>query len=180
MNKPSFSSFVEETEKLASAGIGAGIGAGLAGLHGGLKEWDRRIDEDKNPSPSPETQEKHRKRRLKRLATGVALGAGAGALTGHYAAKGYAKAVNHVGEKAKELTQHAGKTLDESIDRLGKHYKEPFSGKNARKLGRNLKEGILPHPIRRTKRGVKKAWGKLKNMFGGKKSKPAPKIKKKG
>lgn len=142
--------FSDELEKISAspALIGAGIGAGIAGLRGGMKEWDSRLDEDRYQI-TPEQKKELRSRRLARLATGVALGAGAGALAGHFGGK----AVRSIADEARAVANHSGQVLDRSIDRLGEHYKAPFQGTQAQALGENLGAGM--------KRGLKGGFWQL-------------------
>jgi len=106
----SFASFSDELEKIASAGIGAGIGAGLSALQGGMKEWDRRLDEDKY-NLTGEQKAELRKRRTKRLGAGVGIGAGAGAAIGHYTGK----AVKGLSNEMKGVSEHAANTLSKGF-----------------------------------------------------------------
>jgi hypothetical protein len=146
MKRTQFTAFSDELQKIAAhpAVIGAGIGAGITGLSGGMKEWDNRLDEEKH-NLSPEQKQKLRDRRQARLATGVGVGTAAGAAVGHYAGK----AVKNVANEAKGVAEHGKKLLDSSIDRLGAHYKEPFTHENARRLGEGFKEGATPKFLKR-------------------------------
>jgi hypothetical protein len=112
MHPRTVEAFVDEIEKIAAspALIGAGIGAGASGVLGGLKEWDRRLDEDRS-NVGPDQSRKLRTKRLKRLAAGMALGAGAGAVGGHYAGKG----VKALTGELKGVSEHAANTLSKGF-----------------------------------------------------------------
>lgn len=122
------------------AGIGAGMGAGLSAIRSGLNEWDQRSNENKSKITS--RVQADRKHRLKRMGVDAALSAAAGGSIAHGGAKLYGKGLDAASKKGRSLTRHAGKVLDKSIDRLGKHFQEPFTGAKAKALGKNLGEGL--------------------------------------
>lgn len=149
--------FLDELEKIAdakSALIGAGIGGALSTHGAGMREWDRRIQEDENPTLSAEEKMHRRRSRLKRFAAGVATGAAAGGAAGHFAGKGVKALTDHGHVFVQRATDVAAKGVKQGITDAVKELP-------AKKIGAEFVDGMAD-------RAKEKALSPFKKIFGKK------------